>query len=64
MVKYKINKIGNNTILVREEERIPKIKGLPPTSSSCIIMESEEIPQLIEFLQSCQQNQKLQNLVK
>ena len=50
MIKYEIRDYGNaGLMLVRIESREPT-EGLPPTFSSCIIFQPEELSLLMETL--------------
>lgn len=41
---------GNLRALVMEKDQEPKVKGLPPTYSSCIMFEQTELCELIKVL--------------
>jgi hypothetical protein len=52
MTDFKIKHFTDDLIiLVREKEHVPKIQGLPPTSSQCILMNPDELELLLKVLQ-------------
>ena len=51
MVTFKVRDSGPQILVIREEEYIPRIQGLPPTSTQCIILEHDELNDLIKVLQ-------------
>ena len=51
MIDYKLKTITDDImLLVREKENIPRIQGLPPISSQCIIMEPDELDLLLKVV--------------
>jgi hypothetical protein len=58
MVKFKVRDAGPALSVVREMEYIPKIQGLPPTVSQCIIIEHDELNDLIKVLQDYANGEK------
>ena len=58
-IDYEIRPFANDMVIVsRKETRSVPIKGLPPTSSQCIIMERDELESFVEKLQECLQKMK------
>lgn len=50
MVNFEIKNYGNNVVMLVRTKSIEPSKGLPPTSSQCIIMNEEDIEILTRTL--------------
>jgi hypothetical protein len=63
-IEYEIKPFADSMVIVsRKEARSVPIKGLPPTTSQCIIMEQDEIENFMESLNECLQKMKSNNSV-
>ena len=48
MVNFEIKNYGNNVVMLVRTKSIEPSKGLPPTSSQCIIMDDSDVNILID----------------
>ena len=61
-IQYDVRPFANDMFIVtRNETRSIPVKGLPPTTSQCIIMEHDELEKFVETLQQCLQKMKSEN---
>ena len=51
MINFEIKNYGNNVVMLVRTKSIEPSKGLPPTSSQCIIMDDSDVNILMRTLE-------------